>query len=223
MRVLSFLLPAAAVLLVSCDLRATGLLDELNASQTAEVLAGGQVVLMEVIAGKPWPKVRLYQRIRATSEEVIAVFFDYKNAKTYIPKILKSDISKRVSPCVFEVDYGVDVPILPDEYYTVRNTLQTGMDGSYRVDWTLLHALQTKASEGSLRVEPLEGGAVLCYTNLVTPGSVMAPLLKGKAIEQMRNTVHAIVHQVETQKASHPESLAAEVEALQKALQGEHH
>ena len=154
---------------------------------------------------------------------MIAVFFDYKNAKTFIPKILKSDISKHVSPCVLEVDYGVDVPILPDEYYTVRNTLQAGMGGAYRVDWTLLHALQTKASEGSLRVEPVEGGAVLCYTNLVTPGSVMARILRAKAIEQMRNTVHAIVHQVETLKSAHPEALAAEVAALQKALQDEHH
>ena len=223
MKVLSALLSTAAMMVVFCELHASSLLNELNASQTAEVMAGGQVVLMDEIAGKPWPKVRLYQKIKATSEEVIAVFFDYKNAKTYVPKILKSDISKRVSPCVIEVDYGVDIPILPDEYYTVRNTLQANTGDAYRVDWTLLRALQTKASEGSLRVEPTDGGAVVCYTNLVTPGSAMAPLLRGKAIEQMRNTVHAIVHQVETQKTSHPEALAAQVAALKKALLDEYH
>jgi len=223
MKVLSALLPAAALLLVSVPLHASGILGELNGPQASEVMGGKQVVIMEEIAGKPWPKVRLYQKIKATSEEVISVFFDYKNAKRYVPNILKSEISKQVSPCVLEVDYGVDIPILPDEYYTVRNTLQAGLAGAYRVDWVLLRALQTKASEGSLRVEPADGGAVLCYTNLVTPGSVMAPLLRSKAIEQMRNTVHAIVHQVETQKNSHPEALAAQVSALKKALQDEHH
>ena len=222
MKVLSALLPAAAVLVFSVDLRAASILSELNAVQSAEVVAGGQVVFMEEIAGKPWPKVRLYQKIKATSEEVIAVFFDYKNAKSYVPNLLKSEISKHISPCVLEVDYGVDVPILPSEYYTVRNSLQAGPDGSFRVDWVLLRALQTKASEGCLRVEPMEGGAVLCYTNFVTPGSIMAPLLKWKAVEQMRNTVRAIVHQVETQKSAHPAALAAQVAALQKALQDEH-
>ena len=223
MKVLTALLPAAAILFASFELHASAILGELSEPQAAEVMAGKQIVLMEEIAGKPWPKVRLYQKIKASAEEVIAVFFDYKHAKSYIPKILKSEISKQISPCVVEVDYGVDIPILPDEYYTVRNTLQSGPGGTYRVDWILLRALQTKASEGSLRVESADGGAVLCYTNLVTPGSAMAPLLRTKAIEQMRNTVHAIVHQVEAQKSAHPEALAAQVAALQKALQGEHH
>lgn len=221
MKVLPALLAAVAALLFPANLRSSGILGDLSESQAADVMAGIQVVIQEEIEGKPWPKVRLYQKINAASDEVIAVFFDYKNAKTYIPKILKSEISKRISPCVLEVDYGVDVPILPDEFYTVRNSLHAGAAGAYRVDWTLLRALQTKASEGNLRVEPCAGGAVLCYTNMVTPGSAMAGLLKAKAIEQMRNTVHAIVRKVESQKSGHPDALAAQVAAMHKALQDE--
>ena len=47
-----------------------GLLDELDASDRAKVLAGQQVALQEEVEGKPWPRLRIYQLARATPEEV---------------------------------------------------------------------------------------------------------------------------------------------------------
>ena len=38
-----------------------GLLDELDASDRAKVLAGHQVALQEEVEGKPWPRLRIYQ------------------------------------------------------------------------------------------------------------------------------------------------------------------
>ena len=146
------------------------------------------------------------------------MFFDYKNAKSYVPKLIKSDISKQVSPCVADVDYGIDVPILPDEYYTARNTMTSEADGNYLVTWSLVKALQTKASEGSLRIERWKDGAVIRYTNLVTPSSGMAGLLKSTAIDQMKNTVRAIVTRVEKQKADKPDDLKGEIRDLESAL-----
>lgn len=208
--------------LLACPaMLASSLLEDLNSSQVEEVTRGGQVVLLEEVEGHPWPRVRLYQKVGATPEEVAAVFFDYKNAKEYVPKLLKSEIARQVSPCVLEVDYGVDVPILPDEYYTARNTLQTAEDGGYLVSWTLVKALQTKSSEGSLRIEHWKDGAVIRYTNFVTPGSVMARLLKTTAIDQMRNTVRAIVTRVEKQKNDCPDALKTEVRNLEEALKKE--
>jgi hypothetical protein len=210
---------AAILMLIPAVVRA-GILGELNADQAKEVMRGGQVVLMEEVEGHPWPRIRVYQKVNACPEDVIAVFFDYQEAKSYIPKLLKSDVVKTVSPCVLEVDYGVDVPVLPDEFYTARNSL--GREGTgYRVDWKLLRALQTKASEGCLRVEAEGEGSVICYTNLVTPGSKMAVVLRIPAIEQMKNTVRAIVSQVERQKTLHPAALRKQVEELRAALQAE--
>ncbi len=196
------------------------ILGDLSADERARVLEGAQVVKMEEIAGLPWPRIRIYQKVRATPEQVAAVFFDYKNAKDYVPKLLKSEISKTISPCVLEVDYVVDVPILPDELYTARNTMSQNND-SYRVEWILLRALQTKASEGNLRMEPLGDGTVICYTNLVTPGSRMAGILRIPAIEQMKSTVAAIVRQVESQKTKSPLALEAQVLALRAALKAD--
>ncbi len=211
---------AAALLLASVLSLSAEIVEELTSAQLAEVRSGKQLVLMEEVEGHPWPRIRIFQKVNATPEEVAAVFFDYRNAKSYVPKLLKSDISKTISPCVLEVDYGVDVPIIPDEFYTARNTLSEA-DGRYMVRWQLVRALQTKSSEGNLRVEKFEGGSLLCYTNLVTPGSKMAGLLRMPAIEQMKNTVLAIVRQVESQKTNRPADLERQVAEMREALRTE--
>ncbi|HRJ71997.1 MAG TPA: hypothetical protein PLS03_07215 [Terrimicrobiaceae bacterium] len=218
---LRVILRAGAVcgwLAVACSLRAAGILEELSPSQQADLKKGAQILVVEEIAGKPWPKVKIYRVIEATPEEVVAVFSDYTGAKSFVPKLLKSEISKQISPCVAEVDYGVDVPILPDEYYTVRNSVKFLPPDRYRVEWKLVRAVQTKDSEGMLTVEPYEGKSLMSYHNLVTPGSSMAVLLRGKAIEQMRQTVEAIGCEVEKQKTSNPAGLSRQVAALRAAL-----
>lgn len=191
---------------------------ELNSGQVSDVKKGTQVVITEDIEGKPWPRVRVYEIIRASPEEAVAVFTDYNGAKGYVPNLLKSEVAQRLSAVVADVDYGLDVPILPDEFYTVRNTLKFSPPDCYRVDWKLLRAVQTKDSVGAFRVEPFEGLTLLCYENLVTPGSSMAPLLKGHAIKQMKQTVDAIVRQIEKQKTSNATDLQRQVEALREAV-----
>lgn len=198
---------------------AANLLDELDAAQRREVESGGQVLLQEDIPGKPWPRVRIFRKIRATPEEVAAVFFDYNTARTYIPDLLASRISKKISPCVLEVDYEVDVPLLADESYTARNELRVIDGGGFRVSWILIRALQTKAAEGNLRIQPDgEGESVICYTNLVTPGSGMAKILRVPALSRMQKTVSAIAEKVESQKSHHPGDLARQVAQLREAV-----
>jgi hypothetical protein len=212
---------ALLFLLLCPALMASTLLDDLDAKQSEEVARGGQVVILQNVEGKPWPRVRVYQKVEATPQEVAAVFFDYKNAKAYVPKVIKSDVSRQVSPCVAEVDYGVDVPILADEYYTALNTLTSEADGGYLVTWSLVKALQTKSSDGNLRIERWKDGAVIRYTNLVTPSSGMAGILKTPAIEQMKNAVKAIVTRVEKQKADKPAELKEEIRDMEAALKSE--
>lgn len=192
-------------------------LNQLSPAQLQEVKSGKQVLVTEAVEGKAWPRVRVYRVINATPEEVAAVFFDYANAKSFVPNLLKSEVSKKISACSFEVDYGVDVPILPDEFYTVRNSLVQKGD-IYNIDWKLIRAVQTKDSVGDFRVEPFGEKSLIRYQNLVTPGSSMAGLLKGKAVDQMEQTVTAIGKKVESQKKDHPQDLQRQVEAMRAAL-----
>ena len=207
-----------AACLTALPAATAGVLEDLSRDQQSDLEKGDLIVLEQDIPGKPWPRVRIYKRIKATPEEVAAVFFDYDQAKTYIPDVLESKISKRIAPCVVEVDYEVNVPILRDEAYTARNEMKA-LSESYQVSWTLLRALQTKAAEGNLLIEPFENGSsVIRYTNLVTPSSGMAKILKGPALFRMQKTVLAIGEKVEKQKASHPVELAAQVARLREAL-----
>jgi hypothetical protein len=209
-------------LMAGCACCEGSLLNELTDGHQSQVKKGEQIAVSEKVAGKPWPKVKIYRTVNATPEEVAAVFCDFNHAKDYVPNVLKSVVSNRVSPCVVDVDYGLDVPILPDEYYTTRNSLTSPAPNTYRVDWKLLRAVQTKDSVGSLRVEPFDGGkALICYENLVIPGSSMAGLLKRKALQQMGETVAAIAARVESQKTQHPQNLKRSVEALREMLKSE--
>ena len=217
-RVRLFFLSLAACL-VALPAATADLLDDLTREQKAELEKGDLVVLEQDIPGKPWPRVRIYKKIQATPEQVAAVFFDYNQAKTFIPDVLESRISKKISPGVMEVDYEVDVPILADEAYTARNEMKALQD-AYQASWTLLRALQTKAAEGNLLIEPFENGSsVIRYTNLVTPSSGMAKILKLPAMARMQKTVLAIGQKVEQQKSNRPAELAAQVARLREAME----
>ncbi len=207
-----------SLVMVSMSAWADGVIDELSSAQKEVVKSGKQLLVTEEVEGKPWPKVKIYQLVHATPEEVAAVFVDYNNAKSYTPNLLKSEVVQKISGKVKDIDYGVDIPILPDEFYTARNTLSCPTNGIYRVDWKLLRAVQTKDSEGCIRIEPYEDESLICYQNLVTPGSSMAGLLRGKAISQMREAVAALVTMVEKQKKSNPAALEKQVANLRVDL-----
>jgi hypothetical protein len=197
---------------------AESILGELTSTQKFEVESGSQVIITEDVDGKPWPRVKVYRLIDASPEQVAAVFFDYEDAKSFVPNVIKSEISNRLSACTMDVDYGLDVPIFPDEFYTVRNNLKLIDENSYCVDWKLLRSVLTKDSVGNFRVEPWEGRAVVCYQNLVTPASNIAVLLRGRAIEQMKETMRAFAAQVEKEKSGDAPGLKRQVAALRAAL-----
>ena len=180
--------------------------------------AGEQVVVIENVEGIAWPRVKVYRYINADPEQVAAIFFDFENAKNFVPNVFKSEISNRVGPCTMEVDYGLDVPIFPDEYYTVRNSLRMLDENSYCIEWKLLRAVMTKDSVGNFRVEPWEGKSLTCYQNLVTPSSNVAVLLRGRAIEQMKETAKALANEVEKVRSSNPAGLKKQIATLRAAL-----
>jgi len=195
-----------------------GLMSELSASDQKKVKSGGQVMVTESLDGYPWPRVRVYQAVKATPREVMAVFTDYNSGCDFVPNCLKSEIAKQVTPLVAHVDYVIDVPMLADEAYTVRDTLSKESGGAFRVAWKMLKATSILESEGNLYAEPADGsGSYIRYTNLVKPSSVAAPLLKGVAMSQMKDTVAAIVGRVEKLKAN-PSALKPELDRLDAAL-----
>jgi hypothetical protein len=208
----------AVGLLQTPQLVAESVLSELSASQKGLMKAGDQVVVIENVEGNAWPRVKIYRSIEADPEQVAAIFFDFEEAKSFVPNVFKSEISNRISPCIMEVDYGLDVPIFPDEFYTVRNSLRWLDENSYRFDWKLLRATMTKDSVGNFRVEPWEGKSLVCYENMVTPSSNIAVLLRARAIDQLKETTKALAAHIEKEKATNPAGLKRQIATLRAAL-----
>ena len=103
--------------------------------------------------------------------------------------------------------------------YTARNEIEMLQPGSYRISWRVLKALQTKAAVGNLRIERYEDSeSLICYMNLVTPGSSVAVLLKNLAMKRMEKIAAAIALESEKQKTQAPRDLARQVEILRAAI-----
>jgi hypothetical protein len=178
----------------------------LTQAQLAAVDSGGRIVITRDRPESPWPAVTVFAYIGATPEEAAAVFTDYERHSTYIPSVKRSRVSRVIDATTADVDYLVDLPIVRDEEYTVRDHISADAAGSIRVDWTLLRATSTKATVGHARFSPYSNGrtghagTLIEYHNVVTPGSRLAGLgfIRSRAIRQVEETVRAIARQAET-------------------------
>jgi len=209
----------ASLVLASAGVVHAGIYDELSPEQKSKIQAGQQVVVMQEAAGSAWPKVWVYQRVDSTPEEAAAVFVDFESAPTYIPNLKKAKISKRVAKNSFEVDYILEVPVLADEEYTVRDVVTSYDQGAaYQVEWNLVRASSTKASTGYAKFETLGTGTLIAYYNFVVPGAFGSGIVKDRAMKQVRDTVNLTVKQIEKQRSSNRSALDRQIQALRQML-----
>lgn len=197
---------------------------ELTSEQRMTLDEGRQVVLMWDVETSPWPRACVFQRIAASPEEAAAVFTNYGRHVAFIPNVKKAVVSRVVDPVTVEVDYTLAVPVVADEDYTVRDRVSTYNAGaSYKIEWTLIRATSTKATEGNVRFEPHRDGALMAYCNLVTPGGRLARLgfVKSRAMAQIPEAARSIVIEVERARARNPERLQVELRTLRSALEAE--
>lgn len=191
----------------------------LSGAQLADLKSGATIYVPETVPGKPWPRATVFQFLHATPEEVAAVFANYSSASKYIPNILVSEITKTHAPWDKDVYYEVKIPLLPSEKYTARNILSLpGGKSTYRISWNVAGAKYFKSSVGFFEVRPWNGGTLLCYQNLVDPGSQIAGILKGQARKQIEATVRAIAARVIFLKTRQPDTLNQKVQAFEAAV-----
>ena len=208
------------MLLVAASRAEAQAADELTAEQRRTIEEGRVVFVTADVATSAWPRACVYQHIDATPEDAAAVFTNYERQLAYIPRLKEATISRVIDPVTVEVDYTLDVPIVADEHYTVRDQLSSPDGVSYRIDWTLVRATSTKATEGSVRFEPHGQGTLMAYCNLVTPGGRLAGLgfIRSRAMTQVREAAQAIVTEVERERAGDRTLLDAELATLRAAL-----
>lgn len=172
------------------------ILTDLDADQLQSLKSGKLVVKSIKVPGGPWPRLKVYTIVNAPVSAVEAVFRDYKGAASYIPNLVSADVLSHPSPDIYEVKYTSSMPLVGKSSNTVRNVYSYDGDALV-VKWSLLESALADVSTGELRVEPLESGSVLRYTNYVKPKSSLAVLAKSAALSEVKQTVTAIKNEAE--------------------------
>lgn len=187
---------------------------DLTPAQRELVDRGELAIVQQDRLGSLWPAMTVFAFIDATPEEAAAVFTDYDYQASYVPSLTKSRVSRVIDAATAEVDFVVEVPVFPNEEYTVRDHISLDSAGVYRVDWMLVRASSTKGTvghalfSGYLNGRTGKKGTLLEYHNFVTPGSRLAGVgfVRTRAIRQMGSTVRAVARQVESEREG-PEML----------------
>jgi hypothetical protein len=213
---------ATVVLVMTSPVEGQGL----SAADSAIIDAGRQIVIVEKVPSSRWPRVTVRQFIDATPEEAAAVFADYERHVLFLPNVRHSKISRVLDSATVEVDYVLDVPLVSDESYTVRDHLTSDSTvgpppvRTYQVAWTLVRASSTKAADGAAHFAPYREGTLMTYRNLVVPGSRLAGLgfIRGRAQREVEATARAIAEQVAKQRTGDRALLDSQIRALRAMI-----
>lgn len=170
----------------------SSVINDLNASQSAQLNSGQMVVKTEDVANAPWPRLRVYTKVDAPVSVVEKLFRDYPSASSYTPGLKSAEILAQPTPDTYKVCYTSTMPLVGDTKSTVLNHYSKDGDALV-VNWNLIQADLADESTGELRVEPApDGGSILRYTNFVRPKSSFAKLAKSAAVSEVKQTVAAI-------------------------------
>jgi hypothetical protein len=187
------------------------------------------------VAGSVWPRVVVYQRVNAPTEQAAAVMFDFDLHKVMFGplykdgKVTKSGIaeSSPVSPASANTNISYTMVLqsvlgltLPDEKYVVNDVMSTYATDSYSLTWTMVSALSMKDTQGSVKFEPLANGyTLIAYTNFISPPRPpVAKFIKSIYIQMVKDTVSSLVGQITNERNSDQAKLEAQVANLKQAL-----
>jgi len=191
----------------------------LSSDQQQQLLSGKVVEINTDVAGSVWPRFTIYRLVKSPPATVAAVFWDCQLDPSYIPNC--SSVRILSHPCASSIiaRYTIKMPFfLPDEVYEARNKLRQRSPTGYEITWKVQESRYTKGCCGSLIIENHEGHALLCYSNLVIPGSRFAGLLRSSAGSQVLDSVNALVEQIRLEVAKNPGLLEQQLKALEHSL-----
>lgn len=193
--------------------------DRLTTQQQSILNSGKQVLIEEESPGNPWPKLTIYQLVRATSADVAAVFWNSELDPKYLPNCKSARILGRPSPEVHNAEFILRMPLfLPEELYVSRVTIQSPSVDVYEISWKVLESRYSKECYGKIHIEPHGESSLFSYQNFVKPRSNFAGLLRWPALATIVDSVKSLVHQVESEKKNSPELLAVQRQAVEIAL-----
>lgn len=221
---------AAVVALASMlapAIASAGTIDSLPAADRLQILAGVAVVHTQDLAGSSWPGVTVYQLVNAAPEAAMAIFTDYDEQASYL-KDCCGDLQSRVldravggDPRVQRVLYEIEVPVVSNERYELREEMSREAGGSYRVTWRKVSAGgHTDAIVGYALFEPHDGKTVFTYNSTTWITAFGAGVFADASVTRTQETATTIARHIEQESAGGGAGFQADLARLRAALGG---
>jgi len=202
-------------------------LDQLSAAELALVDKGVPIVKSQDMPGSSWPAVTVYQLVNITPEEAMAVFTDYGEQASYLRSccgVLESRVldgavggNKRVQRVLYELE----VPVVSNERYELREEMAKGPNGSYSVTWRKVSTGgHSDDIVGRATFEPRAGKTVFSYNNFTRINEFGAGFFANQSVERTQRTVAAMAQHMEKEQASGGVGFQRDLFRLRAALGG---
>jgi hypothetical protein len=202
-------------------------IDALPVADRLQIDAGATVVRTRTMPASSWPSVTVYQLVNTTPEAAMAIFTDYDEQTSYLKDccgVLQSrvlDPAVGGDPRVQRVRFELEVPVVSNEVYELREEISKGTDGSYRVLWTKVSTGgHSDAILGRALFEPRNGKTVFSYHNYTEINTFGAAVFADASVARARETVQAMARHMEQEGAAGGARFQADLARLRAALGG---
>ena len=202
-----------------------GVLDDLPLAERLLVDAGTPLVKSREVAGSSWPAVSVYQIVNTTPEKATAVFTDYGQQSSYLKDCCGVVVSRVLDPAIGgdlraqRVLYEIEVPVVSNEQYELREEMSRGEDGSYRVIWAKVSAGgRSDNILGRAVFESYKDRTLFFYYNYTKMTMAGAGLFAGESVRRTQETVTAMARRMEQESAAPGLRLEANVARVRAAL-----
>lgn len=173
------------------------------------------------VQGSPWPEIIYYAVIDSTPLESVGLFAAYDIQKDYVPNIIKSVVSKNVSPTDIITDYELHLPFpLSNARYSHGARLyQFGED--YAIEWYMVESTSSEDVKGNAYFTPYNGKTLFRYKSYIKPKSMLGSLVKKAMMKDVNETISAIRNFIEKNKREKTEINSKYSEFITRSLKGE--
>lgn len=173
------------------------------------------IIHSKEISSCPWPELTVFALIDVFPVEAAALFSNYEDQKNYIPNLIKSDPTRKITEKEMVVDFEMRLPWpLANSKYSTGNIFSRLENNEYQICWYLVKSDSLIDTKGTVQFIPYATKTLLKYQALVHPDSKLASILSSQAKSRVTKTVQAIVTYIEETKKSQPEKVQELVKTL---------
>lgn len=199
----------------------TILSQELTEAELGRINAREFVTKTDEIQNSPWPEITYYAVIDSTPLESIGLFAAYDIQKDYVPNIIKSTVSKNVSPTDVVTDYEMHLPFpLKNARYSHGARLYRFSD-DYALGWYMVESTSSEEVRGNAYFAPYNGKTLFRYKSYVKPKSMLGSFVKNAMLKDVNATIIAIRNFIEKNKREESAINSKYSEFIIRALRGE--